>query len=71
MASFTPPRTRTLELETSALSHAVALAEWIQSRFTEQQIIGMIKEHESRMAHGRKAGHPRQHNALAPATAQP
>jgi hypothetical protein len=29
MASFTPPRTRTLELETSALSHAVALAGWI------------------------------------------
>jgi hypothetical protein len=31
MASFTPPRTRTLELETSALSHAVALAEWIRA----------------------------------------
>jgi hypothetical protein len=30
MASLTPPRTRTLELETSALSHAVALAGWIQ-----------------------------------------
>jgi len=29
MASFTPPRTRTLELETRTLSHAVALAEWI------------------------------------------
>ncbi len=29
MASFTPPRTRTLELETRELSHAVALAGWI------------------------------------------
>jgi hypothetical protein len=38
MASFTPPRTRTLELETNALSHAVAPAGWIpfdrQSRVT-------------------------------------
>ncbi len=32
MASLTPPRTRTLELETSALSHAVALAGWIRCR---------------------------------------
>ena len=31
MASLTPPRARTLELETNALSHAVALAEWIRS----------------------------------------
>ncbi len=30
MASFTPRRTRTLELETRALSHAVALAGWIR-----------------------------------------